>query len=78
MDQYGLQRIARIEHEQMIGSLPPVSEFGCVTIDHPGWAERLGKWMLRAPRLGWFAIREHSRREIASLDTTVIEHVGQR
>ena len=78
MDQYSAQRIARIEHEQMIRSLPPVPEFGSVTIYHPGWAERLGKWVMRAPRHGWVAIREHSRREAASLDTSLVEHVGQR
>ena len=77
MDHYGLQRVAKIEHEQMVKSLPSVPEYGSYVIDHPGWAERLGDWLRRALGRGWAAVRTHIRRKAASLDTTLVEHIGQ-
>ena len=78
MDQYGLHRVARIEHEQMVRSLPAVPEYGSYVIYHPGWAERQARRLLGALKHGWAAVREHTHEETASLDTSMVEHVGQR
>ncbi len=41
MNEYNAIMIARAEHDQMIRSLPPVSEYGeAVMTDEPGWSSR--------------------------------------
>ena len=40
MDPYSAQRLARIEHERMVRSLPTVPEFGAPLVEH----KREKKW----------------------------------